>query len=256
MEGKIRSQSKKGQSVSDHKGGSAGEKTALKATRVWFPQITTFLVKNKTEEKDILAAGSSGSVEKLRCLCAWGIQSRHKGDTLVITAMSQLSAPASPKILPTGQSCPCPGLTLPKGAVSIPSTKSSAHTAQLSPQCPTCHCVSAQCQGTDPPCFRQSCPWSQPSHQPASIPFPSTPKGCVTLSPTPKTRLECRDCSEEFWARGCLLQRCPQPPEKGHCGQGDLCSPTCLLWASSSPPHSPRSPQVARGASAGRSLSG
>lgn len=91
----------------------------------------------------------------------------------------------------------------------------------------------------------------------SQYPIPSTPKGYVTLSPTPKTRLECQDCSEkEFWDGGCLLQRCPQHPGQGHCGQGDLCSQTCHLWASSSPPHSPRSPQVSCGASAGRSLSG
>lgn len=163
----------KGLCVSDHMGSWAGEKTALKTTSVWFPQITIFSAKNKTEEEDVLAAGSLVQGRSLAVPVLGG----HGAEALGVPARSHPSALVSPKCSTQGRNA-LPWLPSPMGGASTPSTMSSSHTAWLSPQHPTCHPVPAQCWRTDPllvPALR---------HQPASVPSLSTPaKGCVTLSP-------------------------------------------------------------------------
>lgn len=98
----------------------------------------------------------------------------------------------------------------PKGAVAIPSTKSSPHTAQLSLQCPTCHCLHSVPEDRST-LLQAELALLQDLVPSSQYPIPQHPKRMCHPAPHPKTRLLCQDCSEkEFWAGGCLLQRCPQ----------------------------------------------
>ena len=192
-------------------GGWAGEKTALKTTSVWFPQITTFLVKNKMEEKDVLVAGSPGPEEKPGCPCARGTQISPRADALGVTARSQPSAPASPKCFAQGRDAPAlsslswGGCLHPQHQVLVTHSMAVLAVSHLPP-----HPCSAPEDRPTPP-QAEPPPWSQPSttNQPVSPPRAPPARGCVTLSLIPKKRLLCQDCSEkEFWAGGCLLWRC------------------------------------------------
>jgi len=166
---------------------SRGVNIALKTTSVWFPQITTLLVKNKTGKKHVSAASSPGPGEKPGSPCPGG-------QRLALGVTHGVSQPG-----------PSPPLQLPQNAI---------HRAEMplswSPS-PGGNCLHSQHQvlikhsvavtavshlpphPRSPPEDRLPLPQAEPPpvaalhHQPATNPSPSTPStGCVTLSPTPK----------------------------------------------------------------------
>lgn len=190
-----------------------------------------------------MVAGSPGSREKPDCSSARGTQFGPRGDTHWV---SQLG--------------PSPLLWLPQNA---------SHRAEMAlPWCPSpgegCLHPQHQVLVTHSMGLPTWCPEDRPilppvpalHHQSASVPSLSIPsRGMCHPVPHPKKDAAVLGLCREVLGWGMLAVEMSPNPGNSHHGQDDH-SRTSRLWASNSPPRSPRSPRVSCGASAGKSLSG
>lgn len=181
----------------------------------------------------------------------------YRADRGVTHWLSQpgVSAPASPKIIHTGDNASALASLSQRGCRHPQHQVLTTHSTAV-PAVSYLPLSALSARGQIHPAPGRAGPAPRPcTKQPVSHP-PASQKD-VSPCPPPQNQAAVPGLLRE----GVLGWRVLAPemsssPGKGHCGHCALCSRTGHLWASSSPHHSPRSPQVSCGASAGRSLSG